>query len=103
VQITDRFLLAAGTSFSAGDTDGATRFSYTPTGTISSHTLTATEIPSHSHSLNSHTHGLNSHRHSLNSHNHGLNNHTHGLNNHTHGLNNHTHSIPDHSHTLWYG
>ena len=109
VQIKDSFLLSAGNTYTGGDTGGAANASYTPAGTVDSHTLTTTEIPSHNHSLNSHTHGLNNHVHSLNSHTHGLNGHvhslnghTHSLNNHTHSLNGHTHSIPNHTHNYYY-
>ena len=42
-------------------------------------TLTADQIPSHSH---------------------GMQNHTHSMSNHTHGLNNHTHTAPAHTHPL---
>lgn len=81
VQIEDSFLLSAGSSYTGGTTGGAATVSYTPGGTVDSHTLTTGEIPSHAHSLNSHTHGLNGH---------------------THSLNGHTHTIPNHTHTYWY-
>lgn len=46
-QIKDRFLLAAGSSYSAGSTGGAA--TVTTAGTVNGHTLTVNEMPSHSH------------------------------------------------------
>ena len=89
IQIKDSFLLSAGNTYTGGNTGGAASASYTPAGTVNTHTLTTAEIPSHAHGLNNHVHSLNSH--------------THGLNGHTHSLNDHTHSIPNHTHTYWYG
>ena len=48
-QIQDRFLLAAGSTYSAGTTGG----SETHTHVTQNHTLTIDEIPSHSHNVNS--------------------------------------------------
>lgn len=79
-QLENRFLLAAGSSYKAGNTGGSSTVS-----------LTTSQIPSHSHSLNSHTHSVDSHTHSLNSHTHSTPDHTHGLNSHTHSIGNHTH------------
>lgn len=45
--IQDRFLLAAGSSYSAGSTGGAA--TVTTAGTVNGHTLTVNEMPSHSH------------------------------------------------------
>ncbi len=50
--IQDRFLLAAGSTYTAGDTGGSA--THTPSGTLSggavgNHTLTVAEIPSHRH------------------------------------------------------
>lgn len=45
--IRDRFLLAAGSSYSAGSTGGAA--TVTTAGTVNGHTLTVNEMPSHSH------------------------------------------------------
>lgn len=81
VQIKDCFLLSAGDNHTAGGTGGAETKSYTPAGTVGSHTLTTSEIPSHGHSLNSHTHSVGAH---------------------SHGLNSHTHSIPAHTHDAMY-
>lgn len=63
-RLKDRFLLAAGDSYTAGATGGE-----------ASHTLTAAEsgVPAHAH-------GLNSHKHSVGAHSHGLNSHTHTYN-----------------------
>lgn len=49
VQIKDRFLLAAGDTYNNGSTGGSA--TYTPSGTVGSHTLTVDEIPSHTHEL----------------------------------------------------
>ena len=46
--INDRFLLAAGSTYVAGSTGGE-----------ASHTLTESEMPSHTHMQNAHTHGFN--------------------------------------------
>lgn len=50
-QLKDSFLLGAGDTYTAGDTGGAASASYTPSGTVGSHTLTTDEIPSHNHSF----------------------------------------------------
>ena len=49
VEISGKFLLAAGGSHSVGDTGGAESVSYTPSGTVAGHTLTINEMPKHSH------------------------------------------------------
>ena len=59
-QIQDTFLLAAGSTYSAGSTGGEAK-----------HTLTESELPGHTHTLSSHTHSLQSHTHSGPSHDHG--------------------------------
>ncbi len=48
-QIKDTFLLTAGDTYTAGDTGGAA--TVTPSGTVGGHTLTVSEIPSHSHKV----------------------------------------------------
>ena len=48
-QITGRFLLASSSSRAAGATGGAETVSYTPAGAVGNHTLTAAEMPKHSH------------------------------------------------------
>lgn len=113
-QIKDKFILAAGDTYTAEATGGSATM-----------TLDITQIPAHTHGLNSHTHtltpagtvsshshGLNSHTHTLtpagtvSSHSHGLGSHTHTLtpagtvSSHSHGLNSHTHSVGAHSHGL---
>lgn len=55
-QITDTFLLAAGSSYTAASTGGAASVSYTPAGSVQNHKLTTSEMPKHSHGLNSHKH-----------------------------------------------
>ena len=67
-QIQDRFLLASGSTYSAGATGGE-----------ATHTLTENEMPSHTHIQNSHNHTQNSHNHTQNSHNHTQNAHHHAL------------------------
>ncbi len=84
-QITNTFLVASGSDYTAGSTGGST-----------SVTLTASNIPSHSHSIpelsgtaasaGAHTHTGPSHSHSLPSHNHSLPSHTHSVNSHTHSI-----------------
>lgn len=52
VQIKDRFLLASGSTYSAGDTGGSATVS-----------LTEAQMPRHTHIQNSHTHTQNAHSH----------------------------------------
>ena len=83
-RIKDKFILAAGDTYTAGATGGS-----------ASAQLTVSNLPSHSHSftpsgsvsVSSHTHGLNGHTHSftpsgsitMSAHSHSLNNHTHSF------------------------
>ena len=48
-QLQNRFLVGVGSSYSNGKTGGAS--SYTPKGSVGSHTLITSEIPSHTHSI----------------------------------------------------
>lgn len=100
-QIQDKFLLSAGSTYTAGSTGGE-----------ATHVLTEAEMPAHTHTFAgsavntgdnsrghthtgpSHTHKLVSHTHGLNSHTHTGPSHTHTMVSHAHGLNSHTHSIP---------
>lgn len=83
-QLKDRFLLGAGSSYSAGGTGGEANV-----------TLSTSNIPSHTHSFSA-TSGETtpSHTHSFSA--------TSGAvsTGHTHSLNSHTHSIPGHTHSF---
>ena len=48
-RIKDRFILAAGDTYTAGSTGGAASHTLTPAGTIGTHSLTVAELPAHSH------------------------------------------------------
>lgn len=78
-RIKDKFILAAGDTYSNGDTGGAATV-----------TLTTNNLPAHTHSVGAHAHGLNSHTHkvtasgTVSSHKHSVGAHSHGLNSHTH-------------------
>lgn len=65
-RIKDKFIYALGDSGSPGDTGGAATVS-----------LTTSNMPSHSHTVQSHSHNFGSHTHSLPAHTHGLGSHTH--------------------------
>ena len=85
-RIKDKFILAAGDTYSNGNTGGAATV-----------TLTTQQIPSHTHTFTGaeHSHSytpagtVSSHKHSVGAHAHGLNSHTHTLS-HTHKYT-HTH------------
>lgn len=105
VQIKGKFVWAKGD----GDTLNAT-------GGEKTHTLTTSEIPSHTHSftpagsVSGHTHSftpagtVSAHTHSMNEHTHSftpsgtVSSHSHIVGSHSHGLNSHTHTIPAHIH-----
>ena len=92
-QIKDRFILAAGDSYTNGVTGGAATV-----------TLSVNNMPSHTHTftpsgdVSSHSHGLNSHTHTFTP--------SGDVSSHSHGLNSHTHTftpsgnVSSHSHTL---
>lgn len=89
-QLKDRFLLAAGDSYAAGKTGGAATHAHT----TGAHTLTADEMPAHTHSGT--TAGGGAHNHtattsSAGGHNHDLSNHTHSGTTSWNG--NHAHSV----------
>lgn len=67
----------------------------------STHTLTSTEMPSHTHTQDSHNHTQNSHNHTQNSHGHTGNSHGHSINDpgHNHTQNQHNHGVTDPGHT----
>ena len=89
-QIKGRYLVAAGadqdagTNFVAGTPGGQKTISYTPAGNVGNTTLTANQMPSHTHTFTGTSATTSSAGGS----------HTHPGPSHTHGLNNHTHSIP---------
>lgn len=105
IRVKDKFILAAGDTYSQGATGGAATV-----------TLDTSQIPSHTHTFtgSSVTSGTNNrgHTHSVTAagtvanHNHGLNSHTHKVTaagtvaNHTHSLNSHTHTLGNHSHNF---
>ncbi len=93
--IEGRFLLSRDTGHAAGTTGGAASVSYTPAGTntggsVSNHTLTTAQIPSHNHSFTGSavtSGGINA-------------NHTHtGTSGNPSA--NHTHSGPSHNHSIY--
>jgi len=57
-QITDRFLLCAGSNHAAGTTGGAETDQITTGGTVGGHSLTTAEMPSHYHYITSQSNGL---------------------------------------------
>lgn len=76
-QIKDRFVLAAGDTYTNGSTGGN-----------ADTTLTIENLPSHSHGLNNHTHSFTP-KGTVSAHSHGLNSHTHsfsGSASHSHNL-----------------
>ena len=94
VRVKDKFVLAAGDTYSGGNTGGN-----------SSITISTNQLPSHTHSFTpvgtvaGHTHGLNNHTHTFTpsgtvaSHSHGLNGHTHNFSATSSSAGEHRHSI----------
>ena len=72
-QIKDKFILAAGDTYTNGATGGAATV-----------TLTTDQIPSHDHSFTP-SGTVSSHSHKVGAHSHGLNSHTHTIPKHKHG------------------
>lgn len=61
VQITDKFIVAAGSTYKVGSSYGAASHTHTSaahTHTTGNHTLTVAEMPSHTHIQNSHKHNI---------------------------------------------
>ena len=71
-RIQDRFLLAAGSTYAAGSTGGE-----------ASHTLTATEMPAHTHTAPKHRHAVGNHAHTVPAHNHTASSSSAGAHTHT--------------------
>lgn len=80
-QIKDRFILAAGDTYTNGATGGNANT-----------TLTTANLPSHTHGLNSHTHSFTPNG-NVSAHSHGLNGHTHSFSATTGGTGKHSHSV----------
>lgn len=59
-RVKDKFIMAAGDTYAPGSPGGLPTAKFTPSGTVQPHsfTLTANQLPSHTHSLNEHTHGI---------------------------------------------
>ena len=64
----NRFIVGAGSTYSVGDTGGATTV-----------TLTEAQMPSHSHTVDSHQHSIGTHSHTVNNHSHSIGSHTHSF------------------------
>ena len=91
VRVKDKFVFAAGDTYSAGNTGGN-----------ASVTLSTSQLPSHTHSftpegtVSAHAHGLNNHTHAftpagtVSSHAHGLAGHTHSFTTNSAGAHRHT-------------
>ena len=87
-RIRGKFLFAENSNYEAGTTGGASK-----------HTLTASEMPAHTHNGPSHTHSGPEHQHTGPSHTHDGPSHTHSGPSHTHSGPSHTHPVPAHTHT----
>ena len=60
-RVEGRFLLAADDSHPINSEDGNESISYTPSGSVANHTLTTSQIPSHTHTYNKPNSNTNSH------------------------------------------
>lgn len=96
VRVKDKFVFAAGDSYSAGNTGGN-----------ASVTLSTSQLPSHTHSFTpegtvaGHTHGLAGHTHAFTPAG-TVSSHAHGLAGHTHSFNGTTEMAGEHSHELQF-
>ena len=70
------------------------------TGGAKTHTLTSSEMPSHTHTQDSHNHTQDAHTHTQNSHNHTQDAHTHTQNSHNHTQDSHNHTQDAHQHSV---
>jgi len=69
----DRFIAGAGTTYGVGSIGGA-----------ATHTLSVSEMPSHTHTQNSHNHTQDTHNHTQDAHSHTQDSHNHTQDAHTH-------------------
>lgn len=59
-RVKDKFIMAAGDTYAPGSPGGLPTATFTPSGTVQPHsfTLTANQLPPHTHTLNEHTHSI---------------------------------------------
>ena len=69
------------------------------TGGAETVTLTADQMPVHTHTQNPHSHVQNSHTHTQSAHNHAQNSHNHAQNSHNHSASAHSHGSAAHNHS----